>query len=64
MDRDRDVFFKKWFNLRINGKAMRAQCVDIEYEGDLGPLFLMKQDGIFGKKFWLTRREIKGYTVR
>ena len=61
MERDRDVYYRKWFNLRIDGKDIRAQCIDIEYEGDLGPLFLMKAK--WGKKFWMTRREIRNNVI-
>ena len=63
MDRDRDVYYKKWFDLRIEGKNIRAQCIDIEFEGIQGPLFLMKGKGPFAQKFWLTRRELRQYTI-
>lgn len=53
---DKRRYKGKWYNLNFNGVLRRAKCVDIEFEGGLGPLFLMETS--FGNKFWLTRREL------
>lgn len=59
---EHNVYLNKWFNLDFNGTSRRAKCIDIEFEGDLGPLFLMKTK--WGNKFWLTSRELKFHTVK
>lgn len=50
-------YLNEWFDLQFDGKPRRAKCIDIEFEGELGPLFLMKTK--YGKKFWMTRRELR-----
>lgn len=46
-----------WFILDFNGALTRAKCIDIEFEGGLGPLFLMQTN--YGDKFWATRKELE-----
>jgi len=55
------TFLNSWFTLDFDGTIRRAQCIDIEFQTGLGPIFLMKTK--FGNKFWLTRREIKDHEV-
>lgn len=58
----RNKFLNQWFTFDFNGVIRRAQCIDIEFETDLGrPLFLMKSR--LGNKFWLTRGEIEDHEV-
>ncbi len=47
--------------LNFNGTIRKAKIEDIEFEGGLGPLFLMKT--AFGNTFWLTRRELADHEV-
>ena len=58
----REQYLNRWFELDYDNKIQRAKCVDIEFESDLGPLFLMKTK--WGKRFWMTRRELKEADTR
>lgn len=51
----------KWYVLNFDGVIRRAKCIDIEFEGGLGPLFLMETS--FGNRFWLTKREMKDHSI-
>jgi hypothetical protein len=53
----RKKFLNQPFKLDFNGTIRHAKCIDIEFDGGLGPLFLMKT--AYGNTFWLTRRELK-----
>lgn len=49
-------YIGKWFDFDFNdGNIRTAKCIDIEFEGGFGPLFLMQTHR--GNKFWLTRKE-------
>lgn len=54
-------YLNKWFDLNLGGIFRRAKVVDIEFEGGLGPLFLMKPNK--GEKFWLTNKELKHHRM-
>ncbi len=54
-------YLNKWFILDFNGTIRRAKCIDIEFDGGLGPLFLMESG--YGNIFWLTRKELKEHEV-
>lgn len=50
-------YLNKSFDIDFNGQHMFVKCIDIEFEGGLGPLFLMENH--YGNKFWLTRKEME-----
>lgn len=58
---DKQRYKEKWYFINIEGAICRAKCIDIEFEGGLGPLFLMETS--FGNRFWLTRRELKDHEI-
>lgn len=58
---DKKRYNGKWYVLNFNGVLSRAKCIDIEFEGGLGPLFLMETK--FGNTFWLTRGELKDHAL-
>lgn len=43
--------------LDFNGYVVRGRVIDIEFEGGLGPVFLVAT--LRGNKFWLTREELR-----
>lgn len=53
-------YYHQWFNVEVDGIIRRAKCIDIEFDGGLGPLFLMMYRN--GETFWMTREEIKNNT--
>lgn len=59
----RKKFLNEWFTLDFEdiGNYTRAQCIDIEFQTDIGPIFLMQTR--YGNTFWLTRGEIKDHEV-
>lgn len=59
--RKRRKFLGETVVLNFNGTIRKAKIEDIEFEGGLGPLFLMKT--AFGNTFWLTRRELADHEV-
>lgn len=60
--RKRRRFLNQWFTLNYYGTRLRAKCIDIEFETNIGkPLFLMQSKA--GDRFWLTREEIKEHEL-
>lgn len=49
----------RWFNVNVCETIVRAKCLDIEFEGGLGPMFLMETSA--GFKFWVNRKELNEY---
>jgi hypothetical protein len=58
----RTKFYNQSFIFNFNGAIRKAKCVDIEFDGGLGPQFLFETS--YGNKFWLSRKEIKDHEVR
>lgn len=50
-------YMHRWFIFDFDGSVRRAKCIDIEFDGGLGPLFLFETS--FGNRFWLTKKEMK-----
>lgn len=55
-----ECYIGKWFNVEFNDIVRLAKCIDIEFEGGLGPVFLMRTKR--GYTFWLTRNEMKEFS--
>lgn len=54
-------YLNQSFTFDFNGEIRKAKCIDIEFDGGLGPLFLMETK--LGNRFWLTRSEMKDHEV-
>ena len=54
-------YINQWFTFDFNGAIRRAQCIDIEFEGGLGPQFFFKTK--YGNVFRLSRQEIRDHEV-
>lgn len=50
-------YLDRLVTLDINGFIVTARIVDIEFEGDLGPMFLIETKN--KNRFWLTREELR-----
>jgi hypothetical protein len=61
MSRRRDKFIDQWFIFDFNGSIRRAKCIDIEFEGGVGPQFFFKTN--FGNTFRLSRREVEHHEI-
>jgi hypothetical protein len=59
--KDRKKWLGEWFTLNFNGVIRRAKCIDIEFEGGLGPQFFFETK--FGNVFRLSRQEIRDHQV-
>jgi hypothetical protein len=59
--RERKKFIDQWFIFNFDGTMRRAKCVDVEFEGGLGPIFFFET--AFGNTFRLTRKEVKEHEV-
>lgn len=53
----RRKFMNQLVTLDFNGYVVRGRVIDIEFEGGLGPVFLVAT--LRGNKFWLTREELR-----
>lgn len=54
-------FINQWFTFNFDGTIRRAKCVDIEFEGGLGPQFFFESK--LGNTFRLSRQEIRDHEV-
>lgn len=59
--RNRRKWLNQWFTFNFDGTIRRAQCFDIEFEGNVGPQFFFKTK--LGNIFRLSRQEIRDHEV-
>jgi hypothetical protein len=57
----RTKFLNQWFTFDFNGTIRRAKCIDIEFDGGLGPQFFFETK--LGNTFRLSRREVRDHEV-